>query len=892
MTNCIVKYLKAYLILLFLVLVHFCDCSVLAASQTQIFNHIEIGNLSSLPDTDIGLSGCFVGVSNGVLIVAGGTNFPDEMPWNGGKKVWYDDIYVLKKNAGGNYEWLDKRWRMPQKAAYGASVNLAGGILCVGGCDESKCLSDVYLVSWNPHSSEIEIKQYPSLPEPLMYIAGASARGSVYIAGGQGSVEDPVSKSSFYRLDVSVDIPKWQAQTSWPGRSRKLAILASQTDGTKDCVYLFGGQHYSGDVPIFLDDGFRYEAEIDKWCKVSDMPSAVVGASYLSYGVNILVFGGDDGVETLKRIELNKRIMSSGSDVEKQTLDNEYKLMFENHPGFSGGILAYNAIVDRWVSLGEYESFAVTTTAVNLDGRIVIAAGEMHPGIRTSGVKVLEIKNKGSFGVLNYFVLTVYFFGLVLMGFYFSKRENTTEDFFLGGRRVPWWAAGLSIFGTQLSAITFMAIPAKTFASDWLYLPTIIGALLLTPVITKAFLPFYRRLNVTSAYEYLEFRFGLPIRLIGSMMFVVMQLGRLGIVLLLPSLTLYVVTGMNVFACIILMGVMATIYTVLGGIEAVIWTDVVQVVVLIAGAVICFTVMVFSIDGGVSEIISTGIDAGKFNVIDWDMSLTKVTIAVLVLAALGGIAGPYASDQSVIQRYLTTKDEKSAAKGIWTNAILCIPTSILFYSLGSALYAFYKYHPAKMSVAAAGIDTVLPAFIIQELPAGVSGLVIAGIFAASMSSLDSSMNSVATVGVTDFYRRLFRNVTEQKCLKLAKIITAVMGAAGTGFALLMATTDIKSLWDQFTVIIGLFGAGLGGLFVLGIFTKRANVYGAAAGFAFSCVVQYYVSRHTSLHFFLYTFTGLVSCVSIGFLVSLFFAQNKNLQGLTIYTQNKIHKVDN
>ena len=172
---------------------------------------------------------------------------------------------------------------------------------------------------------------------------------------------------------------------------------------------------------------------------------------------------------------------------------------------------------------------------------------------------------------------------LVVMGFYFSRREKGTDDFFLGGKRIPWWAAGLSIFGTQLSAITFMAIPAKAFATDWLYVLLTVGILAVCPVIIICFLPFFRRLNVTSAYEYLELRFNLPVRLYGSASFLFFQLGRMSIVVLLPAIALSAVTGLNVYMCIIVMGVLCTLYTVLGGIEAVIWTDVIQVIVLMGG---------------------------------------------------------------------------------------------------------------------------------------------------------------------------------------------------------------------------------------------------------------------------------------------------------------------
>ncbi|MHC4119259.1 MAG: sodium:solute symporter family transporter, partial [Planctomycetota bacterium] len=193
----------------------------------------------------------------------------------------------------------------------------------------------------------------------------------------------------------------------------------------------------------------------------------------------------------------------------------------------------------------------------------------------------------GSFHALDYLALIVYLVVIVGIGAYFSRRENTTDDYFLAGRRVPWWAASLSIFSTYLSAVTFMAIPAKAFAADWVTILINLGIILVAPVTVFCFLPFYRRLNVTTIYEYLEMRFSPGIRIYGSLSFVFLQLAKMGVFLLLPALALATVTGFNVYACILIMGLLCTIYTVLGGIEAVIWTDVLQSCVLVGGGLLC-----------------------------------------------------------------------------------------------------------------------------------------------------------------------------------------------------------------------------------------------------------------------------------------------------------------
>jgi Na+/proline symporter len=240
-----------------------------------------------------------------------------------------------------------------------------------------------------------------------------------------------------------------------------------------------------------------------------------------------------------------------------------------------------------------------------------------------------------------------------------------------------------------------------------------------------------------------------------------------------------------------------------------------------------------------------------------------------------------------MQRYLTTKDERAAARGIWTNGILCVPASLLFFGLGTALFSFYKTYPGDLSPTLNNGDAVLPWFITTQLPQGVAGLLIAAIFAASMSSLDSSMNSVSAAFTTDFYRRFKPNADDHTCLKLARWITVLVGTAGTLFALMMTRWDIKSLWDQLSIFIGLFTGGLGGLFLLGIFSRRAHGAGAVTGLVLSGAVQYAVKEYTSVHFLLYTFTGVVSCILIGYMASVIIPGRRTpVEGLTLHTLGK------
>lgn len=874
-------------------------------SKSDVFHWEQMQQLIPAQGNEIqhGLAGPFVGIHNNALILAGGANFPESPPWKGGEKVWWEDIYVMKLE---NNEWLtNKSFVLPRPLAYGASISTEDGIVCIGGCDAEKCYDDVFIIKWNPETSTIDIESLPSVPMPLAFMASAKVGNTIYVAGGQESMHQAKPTKTFLSLDLTKKGDPasftWKELQPWPGPERILPVAAAQSDGNTDCFYVFSGRKpVAGKTTEILTDGFKYDPLQNQWTVITNVLReskgggagiCVMAASCIASGAShILVLGGDDGdifnelenlqrqVETLKDKGIDKFKDQIGQ-IEKKRLD-----ILENHPGFSRDILAYHTITDTWSKIGELPTGSqVTTTAVRWNDSIIIPSGEIHPGVRTAKIWKGTPKVKTEFGAVNYTVLAVYLCALLIMGFYFSRREKSTDDFFKGGKRIPWWAAGMSIFGTQLSAITFMAIPAKTFATNWLYLWGNVAIIVVAPFIVHFFLPFYRRLDVTTAYEYLEKRYNLIARLIGSVMFMLVQLGRIGVILFLPSLALSVVTGIDVNLCIILMGVLCIIYTVLGGIEAVIWTDVLQVIVLFFGAILCLIFIPFHIKGGWNEMINIADVADKFKTLDFRINFVTATFLVTFIGGIGEKVIGYGTDQTTIQRYLTTKDEKEAAKSIWAGALLAMPATLVFFLVGSALFGFYKSNPQQLLPTLENTDAIFPWFIVSQLPAGISGLLIAGVFAAAMSSLDSSMNSVSASFTTDFYRRFKPDSNESFYLKLARWVTAIVGIVGTLFALMMAQWDIKSLWDQFTTFIGLFGGGLGGLFILAIFTRRTNGIGAIIGLLGSGVVQFVLKQTTSLHPWSYVLTGIISFLVIGYLISILIpVKQKPLAGLTIY----------
>ncbi len=857
----------------------------------------------------IGVAGPFAGVHNDALIVAGGANFPEGLPWNKREdgtsppKVYHDDIFVLVKD-GDSHKWIVAETKLPGPIGYGVSISTPNGVLCIGG--EWKTAPDaegkqtmyrsdkVYRLLWDADAKGVAVDEsLPLLPDPATAQAGALIGDTVYVTCGDLGAG---ATTVLWALNLN-DPTAWELLPDCPGPARVLPIAAAQHDGSGTELFLFSGRRpYDGGTE-YLTDTWSYDPGARAWERRADIvvggqPRCVMAGTGVANGANhVLVFGGANGRLFQKLAHDFPAAIAAateaGDAAQAAAVEAEKLGILNDHPGFSRDVLAYHAITDTWAKVGTIDGDSpVTTAAVRWGKSIVIPSGEKSPGIRTTQALMVTPERKAAFGTLNYTVLFIYLAAIILNGMYFSTKMKSTDDFFKAGGRIPWWAAGLSIFGTQLSAITFIAVPASSFATDWKRFVGYAGILAVAPLVIFLFLPFYRRLNVTTAYEYLEKRFNVVARTFASVMFILLQFGRIGIVLLLPSMALSVVTGMSIDMCIVLMGGLCILYTVMGGMEAVIWTDVTQVCILGGGAILALFMIPFNVAGGWNGMVDIADAANKFHLLDFRFSFTEAAFFVVLFGSFSQNLISYGTDQAVVQRYLTTKDEKAAARSIWLNALISIPAGMLFLGIGSALFAFYSSHPAALDFSLAKNDALFPLFIVTQLPAGIAGLLIAGVFAASMSSLDSSMNSVAAAVTTDFYRRFGGDVSEKACLRLARIATVTVGGLGTAFALVMAHSGIKSLWDTFAGMLGLFGGGLGGLFLLAIFTRRAHGKGAVVGLIASGVVQYLIKTRTGIHPWFFAFTGIASCMILGYLASIIIPEKKkSIDGLTIYTLN-------
>ncbi|MEO6283169.1 MAG: sodium/solute symporter [Dyadobacter sp.] len=858
-------------------------------AQDQKANDIVWTNMATLPSPaagqkQLGLAGAFTGVHNGVLIVAGGANFPDGTPWEGGKKAYQDDIYVLKKQQD-SYEWIaTKMPHLTVKSAYGASVSVTEGIVCMGGEQEGGVSKKVFLMQWDASKNEVVFKSLSDMPVALANAGATSIGNVVYIAGGESNGK---ASNGFFALNLSATNPKWEVLPSLPV-AMSHSVVVAQNNGKRSHVYVLGGRSANASgISELHSSNFGYDPDKRKWKKLSDINDGKAvttwsagtgvanGASY------ILLIGGDKG-NVFHQIETyNAQIAKTGTQELKQKLQAEKVALLTSHKGFSKEIYLYNTITDAWARIGELPGPAqVTTTAVKWGDDIIIPSGEIRPGTRTPMITKGTIQHKPFFSWIDSAVLGICFLLMTAGRFIFTGKTNNTNDYFKGGERIPQWAAGISIFGAKLSAITFMGIPAKTYGTDWTYFFLLMTIIMVMPLVAGYFIPFYRRLNVTSAYEYLGKRFNYGCRVMASSLYVLLQIGRMGIVVLLPSIALTLVTGININICIIMIGAISIFFTVKGGIEAVIWVEVIQVLILATGALFCLFYLPFHINDWKSGMHALD-EAEKLKVFDFRFDFTEPTFWVVVIGGLAINLLTYGTDQTTVQRYLTTKSEQESVKSLKLGAWLTLPSTLVFFSIGTLLFLFFREQPQQVNMALNDQDNIFPWYIVSQLPAGLSGLLIAGIFAAAMSSTEASMNSTATLLTTDFYQKLRPEVTPKQTLFFARTATLLLGIFVTCIALYMAHKGVSSLWDKFNTILGLFTGCIGGAFILGIFTKRASGNGVMAGMAISCVTQILIQQYTDIHLLMYAFTGLVSCVIFGYIFSLFMPAERNLEGLTI-----------
>lgn len=444
----------------------------------------------------------------------------------------------------------------------------------------------------------------------------------------------------------------------------------------------------------------------------------------------------------------------------------------------------------------------------------------------------------GGLTSIDYGILAVYLLGMVALGFHFGRGQKGTESYFLAGRSMGWFPIAISLIATLVSTSSFLAFPSEAYGHDMKILAYIFGVPLALLVIQKVFIPLYMRMNITSAYEYLEKRFNVGLRTTTSALFALMRLLWMAVAVHAASLAVFAMMGLknpaHMTVIIFAIGVLAIMYVTVGGMKAVIWTDVVQFF-LFAGALAGTCVYVaFKLDGGLGEIFRVCGDAGKFDVLTREFFTPdpriRITFWSAVLTSFTWMLATYGSDQVVVQRYLSSRNARQATGSIWGNFVFGDIVLTLFQvGAGLALFAFYRHFTGLLPDGIPA-DKVFPHFIANQLPVGISGLILAALFAAIMSSIDSGINSIAAVATIDFYRRFSTDKPSARAeVRFARVLTPLLGLAVCVLAAFVVGGTGSNILERGQRALGFLVGPILGTFLLGLFSRRANSWGTFVG---------------------------------------------------------------
>lgn len=481
----------------------------------------------------------------------------------------------------------------------------------------------------------------------------------------------------------------------------------------------------------------------------------------------------------------------------------------------------------------------------------------------------------------DYIIFFVYLTGVTIFGATFYRKSKTSSQFTLGNRSTPSWVMTMSIFATYVSSISYLALPGSAYLSNWNAFVFSRSIPIAAFAAVRFFVPLYRNVNSPSAYTYLEHRFGPWARIYASTSYLLTQLMRIGTILYLLSLTVNTIFGWDIVVVIIITGLVVLVYSMLGGLQAVVWTDAVHGVILITGALVSALLILLKMPGGPVQMFDIASEYSKFSLGSLDLGLSQSTFWVVLVYGIFINLQNFGIDQNYVQRYIASRSDEDAKKAAFRGGMLYIPVSLLFFFIGTALFAFYQSGSAQLPVElqnASKSDGIFPYFIVNELPVGITGLLISSIFAAGMSTISTSYNSSATVLLTDYYQRFFKKTASDKqAMKVLYISSLTISVCAILIAIAMI--NVKSVLDTWWQLASVFSGGMLGLFLLGITTRQKNTIGAISGVIVGLAVIFWltVSKFTAgqeafanrFHTYLTIFFGTSAIFLVGFLFTLF-----------------------
>jgi SSS family solute:Na+ symporter len=733
------------------------------------------------------------------------------------------------------HEWTRTNWHPSSGVILGAIANGAHPLFLIG-AKEGGPVERVEAFSFAVGA--IVSATLPPLPAPITNARGAVLDGVLYLSGITAK-----QTPGWWSINLVAPQPAWKPLHAWSATSRFISSVVAQDSA----LYLTVTESTNTG-----DEVWRWTTS-DGWLRKAILPGAVVEGAARAIGQAHILYllqpvGGAKGVaagQLLTFHTITASIATQGA---------------ANAAGAQHGSAWGNGLI--WESTSSGGAVATLWLSQILGSKLLLRP-------------------------LDWVMIVTYLAGIACIGIYCYRREKkqSTAEFFVGSRTIPFWAAGISLYATNSSSIGYIATPAKAFATNWQYLLNNLIGVLGLMFVAVWIVPLLRRLDMMSVFHYLDKRFHLSVRLAASALCIVMHLGgRMSVILFLPALAISTITGLNVVYSILIMGFVTIGYTTLGGMRAVIWTDCAQFIVKFGGLFFALGYIIYRLAGGWGEFVATAVADNKMHMFDWSFDLTKATVWGFIVLVLFETVLTFPKDQILMQRVFTTKSAKEAGRSVWLFAALIIPGSFMFYLIGTGLYVFYHSHPERMNPLLS-VDATFPLFIAAELPAGVTGLMIAGLFSAAMATLSSILNSVATMISVDFYEKLARKPDPAVSIRLAEWVTVIAGLIGIGLALLLSRLNISSFLDVAIEFAGLFGGSFGGAYTLGMFTRRANWQGVLIGMVVSFIATFAVWSVNLVHPFLYLAFSICVSIVVGYAASYFFPPPtiESLRGLTVFT---------
>jgi SSS family solute:Na+ symporter len=507
-----------------------------------------------------------------------------------------------------------------------------------------------------------------------------------------------------------------------------------------------------------------------------------------------------------------------------------------------------------------------------------------------------------TFHWIDWLIIISYLGVIIYIGKYFSEKNKSTGDYFIGRRSIPAWAIGMSVLSTLISSVTFLAYPGQGFSGNWILLVQGLAVPLTLITMIWFIVPLYRQFIGISAYEYFEKRFGYFARLYSSLAFIVVHFTKMGTVFYLLALAVASMAGQNTYYVILVVGAVTIVYTLVGGIEGVIWMDVIQGFIFVGGGLLCLAVLLFNSAQGPAASITMAWENGKMSMGPYSWNFTQLTFFVMVINGVFYAIQKYGTDQTIVQRFLVAKTDKDGVKAALMGTLLCVPVWTMFIFIGTLLWVYYRMSPDQLPQGITG-DKVFPYFIMSQLPVGTIGLIVAALFSAAMSTLDSDLNCLAGVVVQDFYCRFRKNATDKQSLALGKLTIIASGVISIGIACLYVYMGGESILGTVFELYAIFSGGIAGIFLLAFLTVRANRKGINIGII-ACVIFMAYAVLTSTKFDLggtekqriidlgrFNFShhkymlGVYSHVVlfvVGYVASLFFRADKEIKHMTFY----------